>query len=243
MEGKERIILALDVEGFEEAEGLIRRFGDHVGMFKVGKQLFTRCGPRIVDFIKQQGAKVFLDLKYHDIPNTVAKAAIEAARLGVDMFNVHASGGFTMMAEARKAVDEAAAKGLVSRPVMIAVTVLTSIDDAELARMGIALTPRDLAGRLALLTKEAGLDGVVASGQELALIRELCGKDFVIVTPGVRITEAKDDQKRTSGPAEAILKGATYIVLGRTVLASDNPEETLRRVEAQIGDALADTKE
>jgi len=243
MDAKERIILALDVEHFHEAQELVERFREHVGMFKVGKQLFTHCGPKNIDFLKSRDAKVFLDLKYHDIPNTVSKAAIEAARLGVDMFNVHASGGFTMMAHTREAIREEAERHGTRQPTIIAVTVLTSIDSTELARMGIELSPRELTRRLALLTKEAGLDGVVASGQELELIRELCGKEFIIVTPGVRITETKDDQKRTSGPAEAILKGATYLVLGRTVLAATNPQETLAQVEKQIRDALSGQQE
>ena len=239
MDAKERIILALDVEGFDEARELVERFLGRVGMFKVGKQLFTHSGPRIVEFLKSRGARVFLDLKYHDIPNTVSKAAVEASRLGVDMFNVHASGGFAMMEQTREAIEEEAERRMIRPPTIIAVTVLTSIDSAELGRMGIRLSPKELTRRLALLTKEAGLDGVVASGQELELIRETCGKDFVVVTPGVRITEAKDDQKRTSGPAEAILKGATYLVLGRTVLAASNPEEALALVEKQIEDALS----
>jgi orotidine-5'-phosphate decarboxylase len=239
MDAKDRMILALDVESFDEARRLAERFVGRVGMFKVGKQLFTQCGPKVVSFLKDRGAKVFLDLKYHDIPNTVSKAGVEAARLGVDMFNVHASGGFTMMAATREAVDEATAKEGIARPTIIAVTVLTSIDDAELARMGIGMSPKELARRLAVLTKEAGLDGVVASGQELDLIRESCGKAFVIVTPGVRITEAKDDQKRTAGPAEAIRKGATYLVLGRTVLGAKDPLATLALVEEQIANALA----
>jgi orotidine-5'-phosphate decarboxylase len=239
MDAKERMILALDVESFDEAQELVERFRERVGMFKVGKQLFTHYGPKIVEFLKSRGAKVFLDLKYHDIPTTVSKATVEASRLGVAMCNVHASGGFAMMARTREAIREEAEIYGTRQPTIIAVTVLTSIDSAELARMGISLSPRELTGRLALLAKEAGLDGVVASGQELELIRELCGKDFVIVTPGVRITEAKDDQKRTSGPAEAILKGATYLVLGRTVLGAANPEETLSQVEKQINDALS----
>ncbi len=239
MEAKERMILALDVESFDEARELVERFRGRVGMFKVGKQLFTHYGPTIVEFLKSRDAKVFLDLKYHDIPNTVSKAAVEASRLGVDMFNVHASGGFAMMAQTRQAVREEAEKRGVSQPTIIAVTVLTSIDGAELGRMGIDLSPKELTRRLALLTKEAGLDGVVASGQELELIREACGQEFVVVTPGVRVTEAKDDQKRTSGPGEAIRNGATYLVLGRTVLAAADPEGTLALVEKQIEDALS----
>jgi orotidine-5'-phosphate decarboxylase len=233
------MILALDVGSFEEARELVAQFEDHVGMFKVGKQLFTHCGTRIVDFIKARHAKVFLDLKYHDIPNTVSKAAMEATKLGVDMFNVHASGGLAMMRETRAAVDETAEKLGCGRPTIIAVTVLTSIDDAVLKSMSLGITAKDLTGRLALLTKEAGLDGVVASGLEIELIRELCGRAFVVVTPGVRITETKDDQKRTIDPREAILKGATYIVLGRTVLTAKQPKETLAQVEEQIRDALS----
>ncbi len=239
MDAKERIILALDVEHLSEAQQIVKEFKDHVGMFKVGKQLFTHSGPKIVDFIKTEGGKVFLDLKYHDIPNTVSKAAIEAVRLGVDMFNVHASGGVTMMTQAKEAIEKEALRLGVDRPTIIAVTVLTSLDDAELSRMGISMTAKQFTRALVLLTKEAGLDGVVASGQEIEMIRDLCGKDFVVVTPGVRITEAKDDQKRTVGPAEAIAKGATYIVLGRTVLTTKNPKETLKAVEEELEHALS----
>jgi orotidine-5'-phosphate decarboxylase len=239
MNGRERIILALDVDDLSEAQRLVREFKDSVGMFKVGKQVFTAYGTRIVQYIKEEGGRVFLDLKYHDIPNTVSKAAVEAAKLGVDMFNVHASGGFTMMHETQTALQKAADSLHIARPVIIGVTVLTSIDDAELGRMGIGLTAKEFTRRLALLAKEAGLDGVVASGLEIEMIREVCGKDFVIVTPGVRITQTKDDQKRTIGPAEAIAAGATYIVLGRTVLTTDDPHATLKAIEGQIDDVLA----
>ncbi|OPY60326.1 MAG: Orotidine 5'-phosphate decarboxylase [Syntrophorhabdaceae bacterium PtaU1.Bin034] len=239
MDARERMILALDVEDFQEARDLVGEFREHVGMFKVGKQLFTHCGPKIVDLIKELGGRIFLDLKYHDIPNTVSKAAVEATKLGVDMFNVHASGGVTMMRQAREAIYEASEKIKVRQPKIIAVTVLTSIDDAELVKMGLEISAREFTRRLALLTREAGLDGVVASGQEIEMIRDLCGSDFIIVTPGVRITETKDDQKRTIGPREAIQKGATYIVLGRTVLTTANPKETLKQVEEQIKDALS----
>ena len=237
MNPKERIILALDVDHFEQAQTLVKEFKDHVGMFKVGKQLFTHCGTKIVDFIKMRGARVFLDLKYHDIPNTVAKAAIEALKLGVDMFNVHASGGLTMMQEARQALQEASGKLLLERPKMIAVTVLTSIDDNELKRMGIDIAAAELTKKLALLTKEAGLDGVVASGQDIPMIRGLCGPRFIIVTPGVRIGEEKNDQKRTISPAEAVAAGATYIVLGRTVLTAKDPKETLDKIQEDLRNA------
>jgi len=239
MDAKARMILALDVEDFHEAQSIVEEFKDHVGMFKVGKQLFTHCGPKIVEFIKGSGAGVFLDLKYHDIPNTVSKAAVEATKLRVDIFNVHAAGGFTMMKKAGEAVFEAAARLAIDRPKIIAVTVLTSIDDEELKKMGITMSAKVFTRNLALLTKEAGLDGVVASGQEIDLIREVCGRDFLIVTPGVRITEAKDDQKRTVSPGEAILRGATYVVLGRTVLNTEHPKAALELVEDQIRDALS----
>jgi orotidine-5'-phosphate decarboxylase len=234
MDPKERMILALDVDHFEEAQRLVRQFREHVGMFKVGKQLFTHCGTKIIDFIKLNKARVFLDLKYHDIPNTVSKAGIEAMKLGVDMFNVHASGGMTMMKETREALHDASKKLVMDRPKVIAVTVLTSMDDAELSRLGLNVTAADWTKKLALLTKEAGLDGVVASGQDIDMIRDVCGKAFIIVTPGVRIGEAKDDQKRTITPAEAIQRGATYIVLGRAVTTSPNPIETLKQIEEEI---------
>ncbi|NLW35560.1 MAG: orotidine-5'-phosphate decarboxylase [Syntrophorhabdus aromaticivorans] len=239
MNPKERLIFALDVDHFEEAQKLVMELKDHVGMFKVGKQLFTHCGPKIVDFIKIKNSKVFLDLKYHDIPNTVAKAAIEAAKLGVDMFNVHAMGGFTMMKEARAALHDAAKDLRIQRPKMIGVTVLTSLDNAELQRMGIDITVDALTKNLTLLTKEAGMDGVVAGGSEITLIRELCGKEFVIVTPGVRIEERQDDQKRTIGPAEAIRKGATYIVLGRAVRDNPNPGALLDKICKDIAHAYS----
>ena len=239
MDAKERMILALDVEDFNQAGAIVDEFAEDVGMFKVGKQLFTHCGPEIVDFVKSKGAGVFLDLKYHDIPNTVSKAGIEAMKLGVDLFNVHASGGYAMMRETGEAVRAASAKLKMACPKIIAVTVLTSIDDAELKRMGIHMSAAELTRNLALLTKEAGLDGVVASGHDIETIRALCGDAFWIVTPGVRISDKPDDQKRTIGPGEAIRKGATFVVLGRTVLSTEHPKENLKRVEDQIKDALS----
>jgi len=239
MDPKEHFIFALDVEHFEEAQRLVLEFKDHVGMFKVGKQLFTHCGPKIVDFIKLKNSKIFLDLKYHDIPNTVSKASIEAAKLGVDMLNVHTMGGFTMMNETRQAVQDAVKSLKIHRPILIGVTVLTSLDNAELERMGINISVNTLTRNLALLAKEAGMDGVVAGGSEIELIRELCGKDFVIVTPGVRIEEKKDDQKRTISPVEAIKRGATYIVLGRAVRDNPNPGALLEKIGRDIADATS----
>ncbi len=238
MDPKEKIILALDVEHFEEARRVVIEFKDYVGMFKVGKQLFTHCGPKIVDFIKMKDSKVFLDLKYHDIPNTVSKAVIEAAKLGVDMLNIHASGGLTMMKEARAALLNSVKKLNLYRPKIIGVSVLTSIDDNELKRMGIDIPVSRLARNLVLLAREAELDGVVAAGEDIVMIRELCGKDFVIVTPGVRLASTKDDQKRITTPRDAILRGATYIVLGRAITESENPQSLLEQVREDIKKCL-----
>ncbi len=240
MEPKEKIIFALDVEHFEEAQKLVMEFKDHVGMFKVGKQLFTHCGPKIVDFINMKNSRVFLDLKYHDIPNTVAKAVIEAAKLGVELVNVHASGGFTMMNEAKTALHDIVRNQSLHKPKIIGVTVLTSLDDEELKRIGFEMPVLELTKRLALLARDAGLDGVVAGGSEIEMIRDLCGKDFVIVTPGVRIDEKKNDQKRTITPKEAIEKGATYIVLGRAVRDHQDPQGLLGKISEDIRNAITD---
>lgn len=239
MDPKEKLIFALDVEHFEEAQKLVMEYREHVGMFKVGKQLFTHCGPKIVDFINMKNSKVFLDLKYHDIPNTVSKAAIEAAKLGVDMFNVHTMGGLAMMRDAKAALVNTAKKLQLQRPKIIGVTVLTSMDDETLAGMGINITVNQLTKNLALLAKEAGLDGVVAGGSEIEMIRELCGNDFIIVTPGIRLDDRKDDQKRTITPKEAILRGATYIVLGRAVRDSENPHALFEKIYKDIDNALS----
>ncbi len=239
MDPKEKIIFALDVERFEEAQQLVMELRDHVGMFKVGKQLFTHCGPKIVDFIKLKNSKVFLDLKYHDIPNTVSKAAVEAAKLGVDLLNVHASGGFSMMNQAKQALVEAGKNPDLHRPKIIAVTVLTSLDDGELKKVGFDIPVIELTKKLALLAKEAGLDGVVAGGSEIEMIRETCGRDFLIITPGVRIEDKKDDQKRTITPKEAIQKGASYIVLGRAVRDAADPGALLKKIAEDIRDALS----
>jgi orotidine-5'-phosphate decarboxylase len=237
MEPREKIIFALDVEHFEEAQKLVMDFKDHVGMFKVGKQLFTHCGPKIVDFINMKNSRVFLDLKYHDIPNTVAKAVIEAAKLGVELVNVHASGGFTMMKEAGAALHDAVHNLGLHKPKIIGVTVLTSLDEEELKRVGFEMPVIELTKKLALLTKEAGLDGVVAGGSEIEMIRDLCGTDFIIVTPGVRVDDKKNDQKRTITPREAIEKGATYIVLGRAIRDHQNPKELLEKISEDISHA------
>jgi orotidine-5'-phosphate decarboxylase len=232
---KDKIIFALDVEHFGEAQHWVNLLKDHVGIFKVGKQLFTHAGPKVVDMIRKKGQKVFLDLKYHDIPNTVAKAGEEATKLEVAMFNLHALGGFEMM---RKTVEasKAAAKSLgISPPLILAVTILTSMDEETLKEVGVQGPLLEEVGRLAFLSLKAGVNGVVASPQEIGIIRERCGEKFLIVTPGIRHPSAKrDDQKRTMSPKEAIAAGADYLVIGRPIKEAKDPLEAVQKIIEDI---------
>lgn len=223
-DAKQRLIFALDVDDFDQAQSWVSLLKDNVGVFKVGKQLFTRCGPQVVQMIREQGAEVFLDLKYHDIPNTVAKAMIEACRLGVKIVNVHALGGGDMMRTAVREVTAFCQQHKLARPQLLAVTILTSSDQATLAEIGIDRPVDEMVVRLARLSRDAGFDGVVASPREAALIRDACGSDFAIVTPGVRPAfAAADDQKRITTPADAIAAGATALVVGRPISAAADP--------------------
>jgi orotidine-5'-phosphate decarboxylase len=228
---KDRIIFALDVEHFGEAQRWVNLLKNHVGTFKVGKQLFTHAGPKVVDMIRQKGQQVFLDLKFHDIPNTVAKAGEEATKLNVFMFNLHALGGFEMM---RKTVEssKATAKSLgVPQPLILAVTILTSMDEESLKEVGVQGPLLEEVGRLASVSLKAGVDGVVASPQEIGIIRERCGEKFLIVTPGIRHPSAKrDDQKRTMSPKEAIAAGADYLVIGRPIKEAKDPIEAVQKI-------------
>ena len=232
---KDRIIFALDVKHFHEALHWVTLLKDRVGIFKVGKQLFTHSGPKVIDMICQKGQKVFLDLKYHDIPNTVAKAGEEATKHQVAMFNLHALGGFEMM---RKTVEasRAISKSLnLSRPIILAVTILTSMDEEGLKEVGIQGPLIDEVGRLSLLAQKSEVDGVVASPQEIAIIRQRCGKRFLIVTPGIRHpSDKKDDQKRTLTPREAIEAGADYLVIGRPIKQAKDPIEAVQRIVEDI---------
>lgn len=232
---KDKIIFALDFEHFTDAQKWVNLLKDHVGMFKVGKQLFTHTGPKIVDMIRSKGQKVFLDLKFHDIPNTVAKAGEEATRLNVSMFNLHALGGFEMMSKTVEAT-RAIAKSLgIQRPLILAVTILTSMGEETLKEVGIQCPLTEEVARLAELAKEAGLDGVIASPQEIEIIRKRCGENFIIVTPGIRLsTEKKDDQKRTLSPKEAIVAGANYLVIGRPIREAKDPTEVVKRIIEEI---------
>ncbi len=232
---KEKIIFALDVEHFSEAQRWVNLLKDRIGMFKVGKQLFTHAGPKVIDMIRKKGQKVFLDLKYHDIPNTVAKAGAEATKLEVSMFNLHALGGFEMMKKTVEA-SRAVAKDIgLPRPLILAITILTSMDEEAINEVGIQGPIPEEVGRLALLSMKAGLDGVVASPKEIEIIRQRCGEKFLIVTPGIRHpSEKKDDQKRTLSPKEAIAAGADYLVIGRPIKEAKDPLEAVQKIIEDI---------
>jgi len=232
---KEKIIFALDVDHFSEAQRWVNLLKDHIGIFKVGKQLFTRAGPKVVDMIRKKDQKVFLDLKFHDIPNTVAKAGEEATKLEVAMFNLHALGGFDMMKKTVEASRETAKNLGISRPLILAVTILTSMDESVMKEVGIQGPILEEVGRLAFLSMKAGVDGVVASPQEIGIIRERCGEKFLIVTPGIRLpSEKKDDQKRTLSPKEAISNGADYLVIGRPIKEAKDPLEAVQKIIEDI---------
>jgi orotidine-5'-phosphate decarboxylase len=233
---KDKLIVALDVDSAADALDLFVALRDIVGMFKVGSQLFTAAGPEVVRQIVARGARVFLDLKFHDIPNTVAAAGIEAAHLGVSIFNVHASGGAEMMKRTAAAVAEVSDREGLPRPKVIAVTVLTSMDQRSLEQLGFTDDPRSLVFRLAGLAAACGLDGVVASPQEIEPIRKaISTPDFLIVTPGIRSSsDASDDQKRTLTAAAAVGAGADYLVVGRPILTAADPVAAARALLADI---------
>jgi orotidine-5'-phosphate decarboxylase len=232
---RERLIVALDVDDLNHAKELVRRLAGEVGMFKIGKQLFTHAGPQAVRLIQEVGGEIFLDLKFHDIPNTVAKAAVEATRMGVKMFNVHASGSLEMMRTTVKEVRRVCRQEKRRKPIMLAVTVLTSLNQDDLKRVGVDGRVAAQVVRLALLTKEAGMDGVVASPHEVADIREHCGRRFVIVTPGIRpLAAPRNDQQRVMTPAEAVKAGIDYIVVGRPIVEAKDPVAAARAMIAEM---------
>jgi orotidine-5'-phosphate decarboxylase len=237
---KEKLIVALDVESADEARRLFHELRDAAGMFKVGSQLFPSAGPDFVRELVAAGARVFLDLKFHDIPATVAAAARRAVQLGVRLFNVHAAGGSEMMRRAADATAEEAARLGVERPRLIAVTVLTSMDAAALDETGVtAATVEAQVRRLAQLTEASGLDGVVASPREIVLVRQAVTRPgFLVVTPGVNPAGAAyDDQKRVSSPSAAIRAGADFIVVGRAILGAPDPAAAARAVVEEMGKA------
>lgn len=220
---KDKIIVALDVDNIQSAKAIAAELGPHVGALKVGLELISSCGaPQVVSALQTGGAKIFFDGKFKDIPNTVAGATRAIARLGVWMLNVHAIGGKAMMEAAIDAASTASKSSGIERPLVLAVTVLTSLDVKALGEVGFKVDDearlKGLVAQLAMLAKSAGLDGVIASPQEVSMIREACGPDFKIVTPGVRpVWAAKGDQKRVTTPAEAVKRGADYLVIGRPI--------------------------
>ena len=222
---RDRLIVALDVDSLDAAVASVDRLRGLVGRFKIGSQLFTAAGPSAVEAVQKRDGQVFLDLKYHDIPNTVAGAVREAARLGVFMLNVHASGGLRMMQAAAEAAAAAGAHGA-ARPLVVAVTVLTSLDRAALSQeIGVSSSVAGHVMRLADLARAAGLDGTVASPQEITALRTHLGPGWVIVTPGVRPVDAStDDQSRIATPREAARAGAHDLVVGRPITAARDPE-------------------
>ena len=235
----ERIILALDVSEYDEAIDIVQKFREEVDIFKIGSELFTSVGPGIVEEINSMGKKVFLDLKFHDIPNTVCKSVLAAAKLGVFMFNVHTLGGLKMMRQAARTLTEFCLEKNIERPLLIGVTILTSIDQTALRdELGINISMSTHVKYLAGLAHKAGLDGVVASPEDAGIIRPRFGKDFLIVTPGIRPSwAAADDQKRILTPRDALRKGADYLVMGRAVISQPDPARALKRIKEEIAGA------
>ncbi|HDZ77271.1 MAG TPA: orotidine-5'-phosphate decarboxylase [Candidatus Omnitrophica bacterium] len=224
---KTGLIVALDVDNLSKAEEFIDLLYPEVEIFKIGSQLFTLYGPEVVKMVHKKGAKVFLDLKFHDIPNTVANAAIAATRLNVFMFNVHAQGGLEMMKRTKEAAEVEANKLGAKPPLIIGVTVLTSTSENSTIKPLVATLTEDV--------DKAGLDGVVASVKEAGFIRSNFGSKFIIVTPGIRLKNAtNDDQKRIATPLDAVEAGANYIVVGRPILNSSKPKETAKLILAQL---------
>ena len=230
MLNRDRLIVALDVSSAAQARQIVQSIGESASTYKIGKQLFTAEGPQIVRDLVASGRKVFLDLKFHDIPNTVASAVREAAKLQVSMLTVHASGGSKML----KAAAEAAAQSA-SKPMVLAVTVLTSLSDADLAEIGVSGHVQTQVLRLGSLARAARCGGLVASGQETRELRRELGDDFAIVTPGVRPTgTAAGDQARVLTPKDAIAAGATYLVVGRPILEAPNPAQAAEAIVSEI---------
>jgi orotidine-5'-phosphate decarboxylase len=238
---RERLIVALDVNDLDQAKDFVQKLANEVGMFKIGKQLFTHAGPQAVRLIQELGGEIFLDLKFHDIPNTVAKAAVEATRMGVKMFNVHASGSLEMMRMTVKEVRRVCRQEKRRTPIMLAVTVLTSLNQDDLKRVGVDGRVAAQVVRLALLTKEAGMDGVVASPHEVRAIRDCCGSRFIIVAPGIRPADSsRNDQQRIMTPAAAIKSNVDYIVVGRPILEAEDPVGAARAIVAEMKSCKTD---
>ncbi|HEU4712391.1 MAG TPA: orotidine-5'-phosphate decarboxylase [Pyrinomonadaceae bacterium] len=231
MQNKDKLIVALDVDSAERAVELVNELRDVAGMFKIGSTLFTAVGPQIVKQIIGSGSRVFLDLKFHDIPHQVAGAARSAAELGVSLFTIHASGGSEMMKRAADAVAEVAERNGTPRSRVLAISVLTSVDEAILSEIGVAGSPAESVLRLVKLAESSGVDGVVASPQEVASIRSnVANPEFLVVTPGIRPATAEDDQRRVATPAAALAAGADYLVIGRPITGAPDPAAAARAI-------------
>ena len=228
------IIVALDFPTRDAALALADQLDPALCRVKVGKELFTRCGPQVVSALADKGFEVFLDLKFHDIPNTTAMAVKAAAEMGVWMVNVHASGGSKMMSAARQSLISYGT----DKPHLIAVTVLTSMEQSDLAELGITLTPAQQVVKLATLAQQSGLDGVVCSAQEATLLKQQLGNDFMLVTPGIRpASSSQDDQKRVMTPAQAVNAGVDYMVIGRPITKAASPLDALNAIVREITNA------
>ena len=236
---RERLIFPLDVPTATEAKELIELLSGEVGIFKVGKQLFLHAGPDIVRHLRERGQQVFLDLKFHDIPRTVARASLEATRLGVKMFTVHASGSFEMMRMTAAQVRQTCRRENLERPTILAVTVLTSLSGEDLKMVGVRSGVLSQVTRLAKLAREAGMNGVVASPLEVEEIRKACGRRLTIVTPGIRpLSSDVEDQKRVTTPGDAIRAGSDYLVVGSPIRNADDPAHAAREIVEEIADAM-----
>ena len=229
---EDRLILALDVEP-EDARPTIRDLASHIGIFKIGSRLFTALGPQVVQWVHDAGRKVFLDLKFHDIPATVAGSVRYAARMGVWGLTVHASGGFAMMKEAQTAASEEARKLGTSKPLIFGVTVLTSFSKSDLLSVGVGRTPENQVKRLSALARKAGLDGIVASGREIKTVRKAVGPKMLIGVPGIRSPQrpVADDQKRIMTPERAAALGADYLIVGRPILEARDRVRTILNIK------------
>ena len=229
------VIVALDFPAAQSAMELVDKLDPQLCRLKIGKELFTRCGPDLVRQVQALGFEVFLDLKFHDIPNTVAAAVRSAAELGVWMLNVHASGGRRMMDAARQALSD-----MDEPPLLIAVTMLTSLDEQDLAEVGIAAKPREMVSLLAGLAADCAMDGVVCSAQESAMLRAQCPAEFALVTPGIRLAgDSAGDQRRVVTPVSAMAEGSDYLVIGRSITTAAEPEVVLRGILEDLGHEIS----
>lgn len=233
---KDKIVVALDTSSYEQAHTWVKELAPYVGYFKVGKELFISFGPRIIEMIKNEGGKVFLDLKLHDIPNTVAQSSKVITSFGVDIFNVHASGGLSMMQKTVEAVRQEADKRKIEVPTMLAVTVLTSLNDAVLKdELNWKNNAKEQVVTLASLTKKAGMDGVVCSPKEIEIIKEKVGSDFEVLTPGIRPAwSQKNDQQRIMTPKEALVAGADYLVIGRPITKAEDSVLAAKKILSEM---------